>query len=79
MTWNHAGLRREVLQEFVDAARFRGASEPAESAADARARNVEVREEAAERFRAQREADEARAERCRRQAKFIRYGSGGAA
>lgn len=66
-------LRRQILEDFIDAARFRGATEAAVSAADYREEAQATREEAAERFRAQRNEDPSVVARRRQSVKFIRY------
>lgn len=66
-------LRRQILDEFADAARFRGATEAAVSAADYREGAQATREEAAERFRTQRGEDPTVAARRRQSVKFIHY------
>lgn len=71
MTWDN--LPAQVQQEFRDAARYRGQVTPADSAADERERKVDTRDEAADRFVEQRDLSPEDLERCRKQARLIRY------
>lgn len=58
VTWPE-NLREQVLNEFVEAARYRGAIEPAESADDHAAELRRVQKEAEAKFREERRAREA--------------------
>ena len=76
MVWDTT-LTHQVLEEFRAVARFRGATQPAESANEARAALERTRVQTAAEGRAER-VEAARAERVARmrrraEARFIRY------